>query len=577
MKFFHVYNERCYEGLTKNNLINEDTGFKIQHSFAMPSEYKFNSIAAKGTRLHSMIKNDRIPFYVDRITGGITYHKYAFDPELIREYEAILGNWFLGFQLHESASNITGSDWPAILSAMGSEGPYDLSELKERLASPFAVTPDGERLHSLSHGDPEYYAPLRFPHSPEEFMEQVVKNYTMRMEETLGNLLPCDSYYLLSRLHNKMGMKTFMPEVGWQIADMRVAVALARATAKHSGKTWGTYYETWLCDSETAAGASMPCYNDDPSNEWYLTQELHPDDFTGHGSAGGSSRRLQKRIYYFSLMSGADYFAEEWGLNCSYTDMNTFELSEYGLAKKEFIEFARGHKTVKAHTPFAIVLPTEYYCVRVHNPFRIHGLGEHRSTYMTFPITDSQMRFNAHVEDVLKLIYGRFGDAFGNEGHVITNSRFGDLFDIIYADAGDEVFSKYEMLIDASPDGTFANSHGKRFRILTSEDFDRLERDIHLASREILPVWVDSLHWLISTDGEGRRYLSIFNNEGNFRARPVGDTVDKNADRSVKISFRTESELKPVFLSASDIKVQRLDGSDYSVDMPATEFAIFEF
>ena len=195
---------------------------------------------------------------------------------------------------------------------------------------------------------------------------------------------------------------------------------------------------------------------------------------------------------------------------------------------------------------------------------------------MTFPITDSQMRFNAHVEDVLKLIYGRFGDAFGNEGHVITNSRFGDLFDIIYADAGDEVFSKYEMLIDASPDGTFANSHGKRFRILTSEDFDRLERDIHLASREILPVWVDSLHWLISTDDEGRRYLSIFNNEGNFRARPVGDTVDKNADRSVKVTFKEEAELKPVMLSSSEIKIRRFDKYSYSVDMPATEFAIFE-
>ncbi len=577
MKFFHVYNERCYEGLVKNNLINEDTGFKIQHSFAMPSEYKFNSIASKGTRLHSMIKNDGIPFYVDRIAGGITYHKYDFDHELIREYEALLGKWFLGFQLHESASNITMSDWPAILNAMESEGPYDPDELGKRLASNFAVTPDGERLHNLSHGDPEYYAALHYAHSPDEYLKEITDNYKIRMNETLGNILPCDSYYLFTRLHNELGMKTFMPEVGWQIADMRVAVALARGIAKHADKTWGTYYETWLCDSETASGASMPCFNDDPSNEWYLTQDLHPDDFTGHGPAGGSSRRLQKRIYYFSLMSGADYFSEEWGLNCSYTDMNNFELSEYGMAKKDFIGFAREHKTIKAHTPFAIVLPTEYYCVRVDNPFRLHKLGEHRSTYMSFPITDSQKCFNAHVEDVLRLIYGRFGDTYGNEGHVITNSRFGDLFDIIYADAGDDVFSKYEMLIDASPDGAFARSHGKSFKILTSEDFDRLERDIHLASREILPVWVDSLHWLISTDGDGRRYLSIFNNEGNFRARPVGDTVDKNADRSVTVSFKADAELKPVMLSSKDVKIQRLDSLTYSVDMPATEFAIFEF
>lgn len=576
MKFFHVYNERCYEGLVKNNLINEDTGFKIQHCFAVPSDLKFNNFASKGTKLHSMIKNDNIPFYVDRIAGGITYHKYDFSPELIREYESLLGNWFLGFQLHESASNIAMSDWPAILNAMGSEGPYDVDELKTKLASDFAVTPDGERLHTLSHGDPEYYSSLRYPHSPDEYLKEVTQNYKIRMNETLGNILPCDSYYLFTRLHNQLGMKTFMPEVGWQIADMRVAVALARGIAKHANKTWGTYYETWIYYVEDNC-ASMPCYNNDKSNEWYLTQDLHPDNFTGHGAAGGSSRRLQKRIYYFSLMSGADYMAEEWGLNCSYTDMSTFELSEYGLAKKDFIEFARKHKSVKARTPFAIVLPTEYYCVRVHNPFKVHKLGEHRSTYMTFPLQDSQMKLNAHVEDVLKLVYGAYGESYGNEGHVITNSRFGDMFDIIYADAGDEIFSKYDMLVDASLDGAFANFYGKNHKILTSEDVSKLESEIHTASRESLPVTVDSLHWLVSDDSEGRRYLSIFNNEGNTRARVVGDSVDKNADRRVTVSLKKESELKPIMLSSNNIKIHKADSLTYFIDVPATEFAIFEF
>ena len=71
----------------------------------------------------------------------------------------------------------------------------------------------------------------------------------------------------------------------------------------------------------------MPCFNLDPINEWYLTQETHVDDFTTYGANGGSSRLLQNRIYYHALMSGADYFSEEWGLNCSYTDMQNFTLS----------------------------------------------------------------------------------------------------------------------------------------------------------------------------------------------------------------------------------------------------------
>ena len=62
MKFFHVYNEECFKGLEKNGLINEDTGFKIQHAFSVPEDKKFNRLAAKGGRLHSMLKENNIPF-----------------------------------------------------------------------------------------------------------------------------------------------------------------------------------------------------------------------------------------------------------------------------------------------------------------------------------------------------------------------------------------------------------------------------------------------------------------------------------------------------------------------------------
>ena len=573
MKFFHVYNERCYEGLVKNNLLNEDSAFKIQHVFSMPEEIKFNKFAAKGTRLHSMIKENKIPFYVDRITGGVTYHKYQFDKDLIREYESILGDWFLGFQLHESASNIAQSDLPR-LKKIG-DGPYDLETLKKELVSKFAVMPDGTRLENLSHDTTDFYANIRIPKTTDEFLELVKKIYERRMEETLGYVLPCDSYFLLHRMQDKLGMKTFMPEVGWQIADMRIAVATSRGISRQTGKKWGTYYETWIA-SPTEYDASMPCFNDDPSNEWYLTQDLHPDNFTEHGPSGGSSRLLQKRIYYYSLMSGAQYLAEEWGLNCSYSDMNTFELSEYGIAKKEFIEFARGYKNVNSITPFAIVLPKEYSCVEIHNPFRVRKIGNFNNSYMLMPIGDEQIKYNGFVEDVLKLCYETFGESYGNEGHVMTNSRFGDLFDIIYEDAPAETLAKYDTLIDASPDGRFTKNFGAKYRVLTGENLEKLELDINARTKEIMPVTVDSLHWLIS-ENEGKRYLSIFNNEGNYRARPVGDTIDKNADRRVKVSFKEESTLSPIKICSDEVKIEKADDKTYYVTVPAAEFAIFEF
>ena len=110
MKFFHVYNDECMVGLEKNGLINADSGFKIQNVFSVPTHRLFNNIAAKGGVLHNLIREGHFPFYVDRIAGGVTYFPYAYDQSLIREYSELLGDWFLGFQLHESGSNRRG-DW----------------------------------------------------------------------------------------------------------------------------------------------------------------------------------------------------------------------------------------------------------------------------------------------------------------------------------------------------------------------------------------------------------------------------------------------------------------------------------
>ena len=49
MKFFHVYNEDCFKGLEKNGLLNADSGFKLQHCFAVPKDRLFNTYAAVGT------------------------------------------------------------------------------------------------------------------------------------------------------------------------------------------------------------------------------------------------------------------------------------------------------------------------------------------------------------------------------------------------------------------------------------------------------------------------------------------------------------------------------------------------
>lgn len=579
MKFFHVYNEDCIKGLEKNGLLNKDSGFKIQHAFSVPEELKFNKFAAKGSKLYNIIKEGNIPFYVDRIAGGITWHKYEFDKKLINEYKELLGDWFLGFQLHESASNRRNSEWPTILQKMSSEGPYNLNELREKLVSNFAVMPDGTQLYDTSQDSIEYYANKKYAHSYKEFTDEIKELFARRLSDTDGNILPCDSYFLATKIQDEMGMKTFMPEVGCQIAQMRQAVSLARGIAKKSKKTWGTYYECWREIREDGNFYySMPCFNSDLSNEWYLTQTLHPDDFTSYGENGGSSRLLQNRIYYYSLMSGADYFSEEWGLNCSYSDMNDFTLSSYGETKKDFIHTAERLKGIKSLTPFAIVLPKEYSCVEIPDMFIPYSVGNHRDEYMKSPLNAEEKSYIGHIEDVLKLVFARYGTSYGNEGHTITNSRIGDVFDIIYEDTSDETLGRYEYLIDATKEGSFIKAkQSTDYKVLDSSDLAYLEEKLQKLIKSVMPCFVDGLHWLVSYDEKGTRYLSIFNNEGNERSLEKGDIIHNEADKTVNVIFNLSANLNIIKEGYAKSCVEKTEDNKYRVTVPAASFVIFSF
>jgi len=574
MKFIHVYNEEYFEGLVKNGLLNKDSGFKIQHVFPLKPAMKFNEFAAVGTKLYNLIRENHCPFYVDRIAGGVTYHKYDFDQALIREYTDMLGDWFLGFQLHESASN-RRTDWGRILQRMeGAYGPYDAEVLRERSKREYARLPDGTVLYGFSQGSPEEYAKMRYAETVAEYYEEVKQMFETRMAEVGGRILPCDSFLMFTKLQHDLGMHTFMPEVGAQIGQMRLAVALARGVAQTYGKLWGTYYETWI--NTPNVGPTMPCFNRDPGNEWYLTQETHRDDFTSYGENGGSSRLLQKRIYYYSYMSGAEYMAEEWGLNCSYSSMKTFELSPYGQAKKEFIDDTQKLGKIRAEIPFAVVLPLEYSCIHMIGAGARYAIGEHSDSYMRLPLDDAQKLFYGKTTDVFKLIFERIAPS-GNEGHVMTNSRFGDLFDIIYEDAPDEVLARYEYLIDAGTTGRFAAAKADKFKILDGMDTDRLRTELHAIIPEILPCFADSLHWILSRGEDGTRYVSVFNNEGNMRTLEKGDELDQSCSARVKLTFRDAVSADIVKRSTGAVTLEREDDHTYFVRIPPAEFVILRY
>ena len=574
MKFFHVYNDKYFDGLVKNGLINKNTGFKIQHCFTVPEEIKFNRIAAKGGKLHSLLKEGNYAFYVDRLAGGISWYEYDFDRTLIREYSEMLGDWFLGFQLHESGTNRRYLDWGGILRTMGTKGPYDVEELKKARLDQQRTEAMGFPMYAMNIDAPETYAKMRYAETPEEYFAEMREMFQRKLKQMDGHILPADSGFAAMKMENELGIKSFMPEVGGQIPQMRQQVALTRGIAENNGKTWGTYYECWFHRMDV--GYTMPCFNTEPGNEWYLPQELHGDDFSSYGPNGGSSRLLQRRIFYYSLMSGAHYVAEEWGLNCSYTDMKEFTLSEYGEVKKEFINTAEEFGTLKTVTPFAIVLPNDYAILEIVGKYESYKVGDHREKYMGIPLDDERKAYYGHVVDVLLSIFANQDEIYGNESHTLCNSRFGDMFDIIYEDAGEETFKKYAYLIDATKEGSFAKKYAGS-NVILSGDLERMATEINAAASKVMPVVVDGLHWLVSYGEDGRRYLSIFNNEGNDRDMKLGNVIDHRADRRVKVTFKEAAQLQVVRSFCDGIKLEQIDDRNWYVTVPATEMVIFSY
>ena len=582
MKFFHVYNDVYFEGLEKNGFLNKDSGFKLQHCFAVPKDLLFNTYAAVGTKLYNMIKEHHIPFYVDRIAGGITYYPYTFDRALIAEYRNILGDDFLGFQLHESASNWRYSDWGRMMQVTGQRGLFDPAELRRLLPAKNKFTPDGEPLISLSQDTPEYYATRTYAETIPDVEADLRHLYLRRLADTDNNILPVDSGTLFTKLQDELGMRTFMPEIGSQISLTRLAVALARGMAKASGKKWGTYYECWRADWYPETGKvthNMPCYSPNPDNEWYLTQETHGDDFTTHGKNGGSSRLLQERIYYHSLMSGADYMGEEWGLCCSYYDTKDFALTPYGALKKRFIGDALDLQGVQPVIPFALVLPKDCPCVELTDRRFTHRIGDRRGVYMrNLHLNAEDTEHYGHIDNMYTLFFNRTEDTYGNESHVLTNGLFGDLFDVIYEDASDAALSRYAYLIDATKESTFAHAKaGKGYKILESTDPYRLKAEVETLAKQIMPVYVDDLHWLVSTDNKGRRFLTIFNNEGNLRTSEKGDEINHAYDRRVTVTLNVPGALDIFKPARGEMDVTRIDEHTYQVTIPAADFAIFTY
>ena len=93
-----------------------------------------------------------------------------------------------------------------------------------------------------------------------------------------------------------------------------------------------------------------------------------------------------------------------------------------------------------------------------------------------------------------------------------------------------------------------------------------------------MPCYVDALHWLVSTDEKGKRYLTVFNNSGNERDIKRGDIIHPEADRTVTVTFKEATTPQKLVEGANaTVGLWRVDEKTYKLHIPATSFAILAF
>ncbi|OGV52058.1 MAG: hypothetical protein A2017_03650 [Lentisphaerae bacterium GWF2_44_16] len=562
-KFIHGYDKHFLRGLEKRGLLTDNIGVKLMHNFPIPDKEKFNIAAARGTELYSLIKENKYMFLIDRMQGGTFYHKYNFDRSLINEYSEMLGEEFLGIQIHEMGSVLNG-DWKRIRKQMGDiPPPWSPKQIHDAILK---VSACKWCIH-LSCGTAEEYSEKTYPETWRDYSRAMEELFLKRQSETGGYLISSNSFLMSTGMEYRLGVRTVMPEVGAQLSLVRLQIALARGMSKAFGRIWGAYYEPWGGES-----LSAPHYFTEGFNEWRLDNSNFPHDFTSNGENGGSSRVLQSRIYHYLLMSGAKYLAEEWGTTNTFYDWTDYELTPYGKVKKEFIDFSEKMQDVEAYIPFAVILPRSFEAVDlgyIANP--------DRQEYVGRILTGTLKESFENIRKILALIYVRNGKIYGNEGHAITNSRFGDFFDVIYDDLNSEVYKKYDCLVDATYGNAFSRSDtATGLNVLAGSDIELLADEVNRLIGKKSPCVVSGeVHWMLSR-GNDKWFLSIFNNEGVGRSAAKGDYLIREADKDAEIVFRQIPANLNVIASLNG-NIEKKDGNTFISTVKAGGFLILEF
>ena len=542
--YFHCYHPDTWDAQIKAGFIDEHAGVRFMQTATLPEELKFNNLAAKGSEFYNMMLRNPMPMYIDRLQGGVVFEDYKYDKSLIEAYREMLGENFLGFQMHEWMNNLA-SDLGRISECIG-DLPWTAENITRCVSEKYPMN-----YLWLEAQTAEEYEKLGKISTAEELIKATEDLFRKRLELRGGQLIPCDSYGLAFQTETNLGIKHFMPEIGAQTIDTRVQIAYARGMARTKNTSFGVYYEPWGGNP-----FSTCCYHRENENEWGI-KGLGDLAFETKGCNGGSSRSLQKRIQLYGYFAGADFISEEWGMCNTFYDWKAFEVTPYGQIKLDFLKLIKKYPKEDIGTPYtpvAVVLPKEL--------FGIAGLDDgEKQTILGFPFAEDTAEKMRSIRKGIKALLSNPSDMVGCETRNIINSDIPDCIDIIHEDYIN-LYKDYEFFVDLTGNPEFAKNH----KCISVEEAPEVLKNN-------LPCEVEGgVHWFVNKTDDGL-LLVMFNNSGVERSVEKGEYTLPEGTRNAEVRLKNGQELT-VLESSGNVS---FENGRYNIEINPGEWFLAKF
>lgn len=542
--YFHCYYPDTWDAQIKAGFIDEHAGVRFMQTATLPEELKFNNLAAKGSEFYNMMLRNPMPMYIDRLQGGVVFEDYKYDRSLIEVYREMLGENFMGFQMHEWMNNLA-SDLGRISECIG-DLPWTAENITRCVSEKYPMN-----YLWLEAQTAEEYEKLGKISTAEELIKATEDLFRKRLELCGGQLIPCDSYGLAFQTETSLGIKYFMPEIGAQTIDTRVQIAYARGMARTKNTSFGVYYEPWGGNP-----FSTCCYHRENENEWGI-KGLGDLAFETKGCNGGSSRSLQKRIQLYGYFAGADFISEEWGMCNTFYDWKAFEVTPYGQIKLDFLKLIKKYPKEDIGTPYtpvAVVLPKDL--------FGIAGLDDgEKQTILGFPFAEDTAEKMRSIRKGIKALLSNPSDMVGCETRNIINSDIPDCIDIIHEDYIN-LYKDYEFFVDLTGNPEFAKNH----KCISVEEAPEVLKNN-------LPCEVEGgVHWFVNKTDDSR-LLVMFNNSGVERSVEKGEYTLPEGTRNAEVRLKNGQELT-VLESSGNVS---FENGRYNIEINPGEWFLAKF